>query len=260
MDKFNIETLFSLIKRSIDAYDLESLLTAAPAAEYAFEAREITEHLCGAGYAATVDDLTTWLAAYWARQFAAIADAEWLGSRDFRALAAELIRHRETVETPAAHVQYLQWKRAAAVGFTVTNEELLVLVRAWTANLAEHLYHIRAPGLNSNGAEAAYQYSARRLRQIAGAIGCGETRKVMIRELLELSNADARGFLALIRNASPWFTGLGGPAEDMNAESLREQIHAWVSLFVQSVLTQPAPETGCDLKSLSGAGGDNSIN
>ena len=208
MELFSIETLFVLVKHAVDKADLESLRPVAPANEYKLESREISEYLCDAGNAITVDDLTAWLRIYWTRQFAAIATEEWLASRDFRRLAEELIKHRKTVDSPAAHARYLQWRRARALGCDVTNEELLAQLRLWTGKLMEQLYRKRAPGSNCTGAQTEYQHATRQLRQIAGAIGHGETRRVMMRELLEISKADARGFLVCIRNASSWLTGL----------------------------------------------------
>jgi hypothetical protein len=156
---FHVDLLFQMVKRAVDEADLESLGPSAPADEYGFECREITEHLCEGGNATTVDDLTTWLASYWARQFDATATDEWLRSRNFRGLAEELMACRNAVDLPEARVQYAQWLRTSASGYAVTNEELLLLVKHSTVKLAERLYQKWAVGAEANGTETEYQHA-----------------------------------------------------------------------------------------------------
>ena len=221
----------------------------------------ITEYLCESDEVATVDDLTTWLTAYWARQFNATATEEWLASRDFSSLATELIAYRSAVESPAAHLQHVQWLRVSASGYTVTNEELLELVRLWTARLAEQLYQKWAPGSNCTAGEADCQHSARRLRQIAASAGYGETRRVMLQELLSWSSkVDSRGFLACLRGEVSRYTGSRKQPGKIDPETIQIQLQDCVSLFVECVLTQAALDMSYDWENFTGGAGDNSIN
>lgn len=255
MNKFGIDVLYNLVKRSVDVADLESLLTAAPADDYVFEAREIAEHLAEGDNDATVEDFTTWLSTYWARQFGAIATEEWLASRDFRGLAEELVNHRKKVDTSEASLRYQSWLHSLAFGCAETNGQLLDRVKLGTVKLAEQLYGRWATGVQHDVNDAE-----RRLRQIAGSAGYGETRRVMVQELLPLCmKVDARGFLACFRGESKR-TGSGKPAEEIEADTLQVQLHDCVSLYVESVLAQPAQGTGCGSEDFDSATGNNSFN
>jgi hypothetical protein len=267
MSLFHVELLFQAVKRAVDKADLESLRSPIPPDEYDFESREIAENLCGVygtgEEPATngVDDLTHWLTAYWTRQFHTSVDAEWPATRNVRQLAQELIGLLRGVDTPAAHLQYLQWLRTSASGYAVTNEELLSLVRLWTARLVGLLYDQSVSGSNCTGAEADCQYAARRLRQIAGSAGYGETRRVMIRALLTWSaKVDGLAFIACLCNEVSRHTRTYRHPDEIDPETLQIRLQDCVSLFVECVLTQEELDMGCDWNGTDSTSGTHSIN
>ena len=145
----------------------------------------------------------------------------------------------QAVGSPAAYLQYLQWQRASGIGYAVTNEELLDLVRLWTARLVGLLYDQSASGSNCTGAEADCRYASRRLLQIAGSVGDnGETRRVMIRALLTWSEkVDCLAFIACLCNEVSRHTRTHGHPDQIDPETLQIHLQDCASFFVECVLT-----------------------
>jgi hypothetical protein len=256
MPHFKIDLLYRLVKAAIEKSDLESLLATAPASEYDYESREISERLCEGANAPSVDDLTIWLTSYWMRQFDATATDEWLRSRDFRGLAEELIAFRGAVDSPEAHIQYVQWIHASAIGYAVTNEELLLLVTDWTVKLAERLYQKWAVGAEENDSETEYQHLARSLPRLSQVAGYGEVRRAMTQEFLAAcSRTDARGFLACFRGEP-----VAASYVDMDIGTMKAELRDCVSLYVESVLAQNALISSCDWDDLGEGSGSLTVN
>jgi len=244
---FQIDQLFQLIKRAVEKADLESLGSSVPADEFDFECREIAERLSEGDGVATVEALTTWLAAYWALQFGATATEEWLLSRDFRALAVELIACLHAVDTPATHLEYFRWQRGAVIGYATTNEELLSLARFWAARLVELFFERWASEANCSGIETDFQYAVRRLRQIAEPVGYGETRRVMMQEF---SQSDECGLIGSLHSGQ-----VRSDYAELDLEALQTALQGHFSLYAEAVLTQDESNSLCDWEDLTGSPG-----